>query len=156
MSSANLYPHCAVDVSASLILRILAAGVILPVVLAPWVMNLSWAPALLLSLSALPASVPVMRWARSELACIHWHSEGRWVLVDRAGSVHEAPHLLPGILVSAPILALHWRCECCGKRFRSALLYDNCERDARRRMQVRVRLSTDAELFTGAISSASG
>lgn len=154
MSSASSYPHCAVDVGASLTLQTLTAGSILLVFCATWTASMPWLPALLFSLSVLPAALPVVRWAHGELACIHWHSEGRWVLVDRDGNEHQAPCLLPGIFVGAPILALHWRCECCGKRFRSTLLYDNCERNARRRMQVRIRLSTDEELFAGTVTSA--
>ena len=148
MSSANSYPRCALELSPSRTLClyvILLAGV---AIAAPWFSRLPWPLVLLVDFFLLPFLPAMWRWARGEVREVVWQSDGRWLLTSRDNVHHEDANLLPGIRVSAQALLLHWRCRICGETFRAVLLGDNCDRNAMRRLRVRLYVTPDRVLFT--------
>lgn len=147
MSSGNSYPRCAIDIRASRCLYLYSFVLISAAALAPWFVNIPVGFALLLNVAVLPAAFVQFHWARGELSRVAWQSDGRWMLVDRNGREHEEAHLLPGVFIGSRLLALRWRCVSCQRKFRVALLADNCDANAFRRLAVRLRLTPDAELF---------
>ncbi|HEX7046936.1 MAG TPA: protein YgfX [Gammaproteobacteria bacterium] len=147
MSSGNSYPRCAFDIRASRRLYLYSFLLISAAALAPWFVNIPVVLTLLLNAAMLPATFAQFHWARGELRRIAWQSDGRWMLVDRKGREHDEARLLPGIFIGSRMLALRWQCACCRRKFRVALLADNCDANAFRRLAVRLRLTPDAELF---------
>ncbi|HEX6930096.1 MAG TPA: protein YgfX [Gammaproteobacteria bacterium] len=148
MSSASWYPRCAIDVRESRCLFLFSLLLVTAAASAPWRAPVPAAISWLFVIALLPAALSQVRWARGELSRIAWQSDGRWVLVDRRGREHEDARLLPGIFVGARLLVLHWRCRACRRKFRAALLPDNCDPDDFRRLVMRLRLTADAELFS--------
>lgn len=147
MSSGNSYPRCAVDVSPSRQLKLFAVSLALLAAACPWLAGLPWYLAVVVSLAVIPVALPLWHWAGGPLSQLVWQAEGYWQLRERNGRAHEDVKLQPGILVTAGVIALRWRCTECGRRFRAALLHDNCDAAALRRLRVRLRLSSDTELF---------
>lgn len=147
MSSGNSYPRCAIDVRPSRALFLYSFLLTIAALLAPWLCNISFPAALACNLATIPAAAGMKRWARGELQRIAWQSDGRWLLLDRKGREHDDARLLPGVFIGSRLLALHWRCDACGRRFRAALLAGNSDDDDRRRLGVRLRLTPDEELF---------
>jgi hypothetical protein len=147
VSSENSYPRCALEIRPSLCLKALVVTVTALAVAAPWLAGMPFLLAIPVSLCAIPAELSLWGWANGNLARIVWQPVGRWQLLERNGQSHDDARLLPGILVGSRLVALRWRCEECGLRFRTALLMDNCDADAFRRLRVRLRMTGDDELF---------
>lgn len=156
MSSGNSYPRCAVEIRGSR--RLLVASFLLTAlaVVAPWLSSLMWPLALVFSAAAIPVSIPLFRWARGELSGVIWQAEGRWMLTERGGDVHEEARLMPGIHLGAGWMALRWQCVDCERTFRAAFLKDNCDANALRQLSVRLRVTPDQELFGSRAAEISG
>lgn len=146
MSSASSYPRCTLEARPGRLLFFHACLIAAGAVIAPWMAGLPPVVAILAAAFAVPWLVPLFRWAHGPLRSVTWLADGRWLLVARDGREHEAL-LAPGIFIGSRMIALHWRCHCCNRRFRAAFLYGSCDRDGLRRMVVRLRATPDSELF---------
>ncbi|HEX7029648.1 MAG TPA: protein YgfX [Gammaproteobacteria bacterium] len=147
MSSASSYPRCAIEIRSSRILLLYSFLLAFAAMLAPWLSSLPVVPALLADGIVLFMMPALFRWARGGVRRAAWQSDGRWTLVDRKGHEHAEARLLPGIFIGSRLLALRWQCVSCRRKFRVALLADNCDSHERRRLAVRLRLTSDEELF---------
>ena len=147
MSSGNSYPRCEIDVRASRTLLVYSLLVVMGSGVALWLTPLPYVLALIGSLAALVLAPPLVRWARGELSRIIWHGDGRFTLVAHDGAVHEECSMLPGSWVGIGAALLRWRCAECDRVFHAALLPDNCDSDALRRLIVRLNVTPDQALF---------
>ncbi|HEX6928435.1 MAG TPA: protein YgfX [Gammaproteobacteria bacterium] len=150
MSSARSYPRCAIEIRASRQLFLYSILVFVTAVAAPWLAGMPAGFAAPVSLAAVLPALSLLRWARGELRVVTWLPDGRWMLTDANGIEHEDVRLLHGIFLGQGVLILHWRCIQSRRGFRVALMADNCDEQARRRLAVRLRIASDAELFPAA------
>ena len=149
MSSANSYPRCEVELVSSRLLLLFSILLISLAAAAPWIAAVPAEIAAPLSLMVVFPGWPLFRWARGSVRRIVLHADGRWFLEEGKACAHEARHLLPGTFVGSGLLLLHWRCDRCRRHLRAAVLHDNCDADAFRRLRVRLRLAPDENLFGG-------